>query len=1532
MRRVKPADRRPLWARILVGLLRTIVWIVIAVVILLGSVLLHLDTEPSRQVACAQIEPLLDGLLQGDFSMQCVELSLRRVRVKDFEVRDAEGVVVVSAEEVSADPSLRDLMRGVIAIERARIINPFVTLSSDSAGNMRIAEVFLPVDQTPSEDVGPDLTIRISDARIENGTVRDVPDAFGFTGLNLAADIEVVGADTTIDAHLDGAAKVHHQDDDVGELESVTARIEIYEGGRSEFDARVAFPGEDFVEANMVMPWGAESLEQLDFDVRLHASPQLVASLHQAEIAGMLATDVGGTVVATLGFADTEEGGIGEIVADVDLTTDGGDIAIDAHTEGETYRVTVVTERLNLPQVLVGIPGEVSAALEAELLPRDDGIHAILRGEGLRYDEWVVPSLETAVLIGDEALVVERLDLPYLSEGGHLDVSGRFSYAGDLRLHVDADLPQLARDANLRRVVPGLRAGVQTELDLSLDMNTQRIDAEGFVRGRSVAVSGVTVGSVDVRGDVRGALLTPDVDVHVVASAVNTGSLVIDRANLIVHGGPTRDGYGSYRVTGAVDAEGDPSADLDIRVAVGPDVYTFDGSAYVDGFWPERVELELDQVQLRPGQAISARNLTVAAGESIDLTATGTYRFQGRSDARIAIRKVDLATVDAVMALGQGIEGIASMEIAFSGTPQAPILDTAGRVEGLVVRDIAFDTATWDIDLTHAGRGSDLRAVLELDGGEQGHLEMDMRAALPGRNPLRALPDARFEGRVVTNDFVLRTLAPFVEGMDGIGGTVDLELDVAGSMRDPERIALHFVANEVVAMGIEPLGVDGSVVLEGGQLRTEILVDDAEETRLAEIRGALTVDLWALIQGQPPKTLLQDAWYVSLDVPERRLQEIPQPYAVDIPGLAELHARFDGGTRETVLGGVSGEVTGSLRYDAEPGEGCAEGRPSVDLRMVLQDGHSNLTIDGEVAGRRALRIVADADTPVEQWILEAPTALPEVEVAMEASELDLGGIPIACRYASGVMNGRMNAQHIFGESPTVDMRYEVGNLVIEESEPLDFDLEASADSQRGELEMHLHNDERIALLVRGAVPLRWGGADLYPALRDESWEVQVIMNHTPIQPMLAAVPQVGQPRGHLDGQVALLGVGSDFSLRGGVELENVALTIRQPLMRLENVRGHLALDDHGLRFEDVGFSDRDGTVQVNGDVRLDGWTPTGARLRVAARDMPIRAQGIVYAFVTSDIVIEASLAEDDNDILIEMSRTDVRLPADLGRSVQALDQHEDVLYEDQPGFDPNQPFEEQVAEEDSEFIPMRIRVRSEPFWVRREDFSISLKPTLDIIIEEDGARLEGPVEIRRGFIALLGKQFDFRQGEIRFAGGREIDPRLNLRAVHEIRGAGEVEVAITGTLLRPELTFSTTVPGVEGEAQILALLVSGRGNNSSQSAQNETASFLAGLTAGILSNITRREVGEYLPVFGIEATDNSGRVRIGFNADRLIPKFLRGLVLGAYVEGFAGAQDQGGVQATGGVLVEFILPRSLVFTTTYEAGNNWSVELRWEPL
>ena len=52
---------------------------------------------------------------------------------------------------------------------------------------------------------------------------------------------------------------------------------------------------------------------------------------------------------------------------------------------------------------------------------------------------------------------------------------------------------------------------------------------------------------------------------------------------------------------------------------------------------------------------------------------------------------------------------------------------------------------------------------------------------------------------------------------------------------------------------------------------------------------------------------------------------------------------------------------------------------------------------------------------------------------------------------------------------------------------------------------------------------------------------------------------------------------------------------------------------------------------------------------------------------------------------------------------------------------------------------------------------------------------------------------------------------------------------------------------------------------------------------GILSNITRREVGEYLPVFGIEATDNSGRVRIGFNADRLIPKFLRGLVLGAYV-------------------------------------------------
>ena len=148
------------------------------------------------------------------------------------------------------------------------------------------------------------------------------------------------------------------------------------------------------------------------------------------------------------------------------------------------------------------------------------------------------------------------------------------------------------------------------------------------------------------------------------------------------------------------------------------------------------------------------------------------------------------------------------------------------------------------------------------------------------------------------------------------------------------------------------------------------------------------------------------------------------------------------------------------------------------------------------------------------------------------------------------------------------------------------------------------------------------------------------------------------------------------------------------------------------------------------------------------------------------------------------------------------------------------------------------------------------------------------------------------------------------------------------------------------------MLVSGRrpterGSQSSgveqQQASEEAASFLAGLTAGVLTLTARRELGDLVPIIVIESGDaafQSARVRAGFQADSVIPKFLRGIVRGAYVEGFftasAGVEqpERTGVGTQGpgtGFLIELQLPHDFVGTTTYSYPDNWGLDVTWEP-
>lgn len=190
-----------------------------------------------------------------------------------------------------------------------------------------------------------------------------------------------------------------------------------------------------------------------------------------------------------------------------------------------------------------------------------------------------------------------------------------------------------------------------------------------------------------------------------------------------------------------------------------------------------------------------------------------------------------------------------------------------------------------------------------------------------------------------------------------------------------------------------------------------------------------------------------------------------------------------------------------------------------------------------------------------------------------------------------------------------------------------------------------------------------------------------------------------------------------------------------------------------------------------------------------------------------------------------------------------------------------------------------------------------------------------------------------RRGSLVFSGGATADPTIDLTATHTLEGDDTVTVFMTGRLRQPEIRFATNIPSIESEAEIIQLLVYGRGG-SRQTAEGEAAAALGALTAGLLSSLTRRELGHVLPRFAIESRAGQGtRVRAGIQADDLIPGFLRGAVRSAHVEGFVGSSEgaEGAATTTGGVLLELYFPYHLVTSGAFEQPDNWSVDLTWEP-
>lgn len=1517
---------------------RLVGWTSLGVLALAASLVAHTRTGLFLRAARDTTNTLVSEALAGDLTIGRIErLDLERVVVRHVVIHDAAGRRVIVADRVEAVPNVRALLRGVVALDRVRVRGGAVHLITTPQDAIpSLASAFY--SATPSTGpAGAVPTVRLRDLAVED--LLAYGDEPGVKNLR----VEHLYARGSLTLEHDALAlrlrdvrghvvsPYRPSVDLTGGYGLITndprRTVELHADLRSR-PTTPREPDRARARVRVFLPADEPTTSAQHVEVLVHADPVSRELISSVGVPGLDAL----RVPFVRGWASLS-GPPDELRVLASLSSDAGDVTAQGVIRpGTRVEMSAQTPGLALDALLrAGPPLRIGgqARLTVTLAPDDvtaPTFHAEL--EPFLFDRWAVPALTADGAIEPARVRLDRLDMP--AAGGSVEGSGLVYFDGALDVHARAHIPQLARDPNVRRVMPGARASLDADLHAVVTAGPDpRVDVRGQLALGGVRAGAVQAGRLRMSGRVSGDPRRPQLHASATAQGLSVSGYALGDGTATVRGGPA-----SYdtRVRFANGARR-----IEVDAAVGHRGATWQVDA-------QRVELAVGDaawrgqvmgLRLTPGRSVEVENLRLASG-SQRVEAHGRYgldRVGGRTfDAEL--QGLDVGAFSPFVAQLAGYSGLVDAHITMAGDRDRPNVS----VEGAVREGGAFGLRAIEAVYVLRYDVGALELDTEVTVGDNGTFAVNVLGLIDPTRPdlVEALHDAQYEARLdlarLDLDFLHEVLGRRAPDLDG---SATGSLSFRGTLDAPQLDgAVRF--DDLVYAGQPPMNAAVAAMYDGTQLSMNVDVAVGGAPLLhAESRGSLP--LHALLDERyDPLTALRSApWQLHVRVPTRRLDRLPAPWSERTEGLpvsvgGELF--LEGGGAEGTHGDL--DASGTWAPD-DAALACArDAQPRYTVTATLGGGTASATVRAFVDPvDYFVEARATASLPVDAWLSAGalPSALPPVHLDATLPGVELGGVPYVCRTTTGALTGSVVVDNLFTTQPVARVLLDVSELRVNESAPADAELVVNASTRSivGDLTMdYLSGDAHAAL--QATMESSWGPTAPLPSVTaDARFLLLAELQNANLAPLLAAIPGISGAEITADGTVQAQGTRDALTWSGALDLLDGRLQLDGPGQRLEEVEGRIIFRENRAELQRLHARDVDGEIEARGQIDFRGVVPQRASIDVLAHELPVRREGLVLAALTGEANLNARVLADRTDLRVTVSSLEVALPDELAQNLQNLDEHPDIVVLGE---------ERSAAQDPALSYPFHVTVDARrPFWVRRSDFAAQVRAELDVRYQSPELRIAGYIELRRGFFEIFGKRFALQPGRMDFDGSDTLDPALDITAVYALNAARTktITVTVSGRLSRPQIDFSSTESTDRGE--IIALLVTGRSSVTTgstdqnlRSADQQATSFVTGVLGGILTLGLRNEFGEFLPTISLDSTDAGTRLRAGLQVDSFIRDnlgFLSNVIEGAYVEGFV----EGGVATRGGFLLELQFPYNLVSRTTYTPPINFGLDLTWEP-
>lgn len=1443
-----------------------------------AAVVIHLDRPATRRLVATQVNAILASTLAGKIEIQDIgSLGLRGIDGVRVRVSDPEGIQVLQVDgvrvRIGAIAAARSALFGkgpiVIDVPSASILNGDVNLDADAAGNLRIANAFVPKNpddpQKPPEPPGRGVRVEAPEVKLGHAWVHGTP-----PGAPL------------VDADVEGLTGHAHVDPDVVRAELVRVGLVTRALPRG-VDPRGIIGGKFTMPAPNGQGMDVEAL----FEGAVSGIPTTVSGRMNDQridarvdardptghLAGAAVSEV--MIREPLSLHAEAHGELPHIETLVNVVL--GAATVDANATVETGVKTRIKGRIaarnvdvsslveSAPETRLGLDGHGDVAIG------DDGAVGEVTVDTLpgTIDRQTLPRIALrASFAGQSAKARVRIDDPTMPTQIAVDVTPRAGGpdARTITANVESHIPDLHRLPKI-----GTMYGGSADIEASgrLSLPEQSIDgAKARVVLTKVRDTQIALGRVELTATAHGTADHPVIDAELHARELLTGALPLASVDARAH---------VEKIGSAITI--DDAKVQAIRPGSAPIVAT-------------TRHVRIDGSQLR---VEAAEILGVGDPIHADVTKNGA-EIRGVIDAP----KIDLPLAARLAGKSEEV-GITKGTLGLSGGGSFRGGVAKGKIHA-DLRDLSVRSvhgASGVLDLAIDDRDVDL--VVNADLREAGRIGLRTDRVVIGGHVDDPRSWKRVAGKVhLTGDVDLANAAKLVPReqlpVSDLRGSLTVQGRIGRDTPDsPPEIQLH-----AHTVGLAVAGRNGPVQKVNG-------IEIEEQSRLKSSDFDIGVDLrndgasgytnvafratdkhgmiaafdakatlpYADLVANPAEAkakLYAAPLSVKIVVPPRRFDQMPAIAGVgDLQGAVEADIDASGTVLDPKL-----HVAVRTRNARSPAM-APETNADADVYLDYDGKVADLSAKVSSQGKQLAEIGAHVEASSRDVLLasENPNAPPlawKGSARARLASFPLESVPqLADRRIHGNVSGEIALEGLH-EDARVKGHIDLEKLVVGKAEYTKGLV--TIESGDGKLAAKVRLDQKDGFLDASAsTGLTWG-AELAPTLdAKEPVTAKLVaqaFQAAAIQPFIEAAVPTLEGRIDANATASLVPGKPGAALDGKVTFRDGTVLVAALGEELRGVKASVALSPDGtIRVTDVFAKGSQGEVHADANVKLDGVRVADATANIRIPEkapLDVAVQGTPVGAVQGTIKIKASQSVDGKNtkIAVDIPKLGVELPQVTKMGVQSLEEKENIrvgVFREPTRF-VVLPLDKQDLETDEEKAEaanasqLDVDVRLGKITIARgNQVNIELAGNPKVSVGGGQTKMEGQIRIVRGWVDVQGKKFEVEKGTVTFNGESPPNPVIVVTAGWRAPDGSRIYADFVGPVKTGKVNLRSEPPRPKNEVLAMVLFGTADGANPSSSRKAGGQSAMGSAGTSVVGGTATQGLSDALDdLAGIKAT------------------------------------------------------------------------------